>query len=82
MFGDEFKPQEIALIRSLFKEIIIIEPLKDQEKSIEKNKANLELLKRPELSHTLLKARLWELVQFDQVLFLDADTLPLNKEFF
>lgn len=82
LFGDEFKPQEIALIRSLFKEIIIIEPLKDQEKSIEKNKANLELLKRPELSHTLLKARLWELVQFDQVLFLDTDTLPLNKEFF
>lgn len=82
LFEDEFKPQEIALIRSLFKEIIIIEPLKDQEKSIEKNKANLELLKRPELSHTLLKARLWELVQFDQVLFLDADTLPLNKDFF
>ncbi|CAI4536976.1 BCN_G0029350.mRNA.1.CDS.1 [Saccharomyces cerevisiae] len=82
LFEDEFEPQEIALIRSLFKEIIIIEPLKDQEKSIEKNKANLELLKRPELSHTLLKARLWELVQFDQVLFLDADTLPLNKEFF
>lgn len=81
MFEDEFKPQEIALIRSLFKEIIIIEPLKDQEKSIEKNKANLELLKRPELSHTLLKARLWELVQSDQVLFLDADTLPLNKDF-
>ncbi|QHS74122.1 glycogenin glucosyltransferase GLG2 [Saccharomyces paradoxus] len=82
LFRDEFSPQEIALIRSLFKEIIIIEPLKDQEKSVEKNKANLELLKRPELSHTLLKARLWELVQFDQVLFLDADTLPLNKEFF
>ena len=79
---DGFCTQEVTLIRSLFKEIIIIEPLKDQEKCVKNNKANLELLKRPELSHTLLKARLWELVQFDKVLFLDADTLPLDKEFF
>lgn len=82
LFEDEFTPQEIVLIRSLFKEIIIIESLEGQAKSVENNKANLDLLKRPELSFTLLKARLWELVQFDQVLFLDADTLPLNKEFF
>ncbi|CAI4061264.1 hypothetical protein N7582_001846 [Saccharomyces uvarum] len=82
LFDDELSPQEIVLLRSLFREIIIIEPLEDQAKSVENNKANLDLLKRPELSFTLLKARLWELVQFDQVLFLDADTLPLNKEFF
>lgn len=82
LFKNEFSAQETALIRSLFKEVITIEPLQDQEKSVENNKENLELLKRPELAFTLLKARLWELVQFDQVLFLDADTLPLDKEFF
>lgn len=44
------------------------------------NAENLLLLGRPELNSTLLKIELWSLAQYDQILYLDADTLPLSKD--
>ena len=69
------------ILQSIYTKIVLVEPLDCQEESIQKNSENLALLERPELSFALIKARLWELTQFEQVLYLDSDTLPLNKEF-
>lgn len=69
------------LLRRLYDYIYEVNPLDDHEYCVRKNAENLKLLGRPELSFTLIKARLWELTQFDQVLYLDGDTLPLNEEF-
>lgn len=41
--------------------------------------ANLALLGRPELGPTFTKLRLWQLTQFDKVVFMDADTLVLHN---
>jgi alpha-N-acetylglucosamine transferase len=38
---------------------------------------NLQLLGRPELDVTFTKIQLWKLTQYQKVVFLDADTLPL-----
>lgn len=39
--------------------------------------ANLTLIGRPDLHATLTKLRLWDLTQYDRVVYLDADTLVL-----
>lgn len=39
--------------------------------------ANLALIGRPDLHATLTKLSLWELTQYDRVVYLDADTLVL-----
>lgn len=70
-----------SLLGKLYEKIIEIDPLNEQEECMRNNAANLDLLKRPELSFTMIKARLWELIEFDRVLYLDGDTLPLNKDF-
>lgn len=70
-----------TLLRLLYKHVVQVDPLQGQEFSVERNAQNLGLLNRPELSFTLIKARLWELTDFDRVLYLDADTLPLNQDF-
>lgn len=38
---------------------------------------NLALIGRPDLHATLTKLRLWDLTQYDRVVYLDADTLVL-----
>lgn len=70
-----------SLLRRLYDYIYEVDPLDDQDSSSRRNAENLSLLGRPELSFTLIKARLWELTQFDQVLYLDGDTLPLSEDF-
>ena len=70
------------ILQNSFKQIIQIDPLKSQESAEETNRRNLKLLQRPELSFALIKARLWEHIEFDQILYLDADTLPLNDTLF
>lgn len=72
----------INLINDIFDEVITIQPLTANDKIIKKNKRNLQLLERPELAYALIKARIWEQTQFDQILYLDADTLPLNTSLF
>lgn len=70
-----------SLLRKLYDCIYEVDPLDGQDISARRNATNLEMLGRPELSFTLIKARLWELTQYEQVLYLDGDTLPLNEEF-
>lgn len=41
--------------------------------------ANLALLGRPELGQTFTKLHLWQLTQFNKVVFLDADTMILKN---
>jgi alpha-N-acetylglucosamine transferase len=40
---------------------------------------NLALLGRPELNITFTKLHLWNLTDYDKLVFLDADTLPLRN---
>lgn len=72
----------LKLINNIFDEVITIRALTANDKIIRKNKKNLQLLERPELAYALIKARIWEQEQFDQILYLDADTLPLNNSLF
>lgn len=81
LFNDTLSELAKNILQSIYTKIVLVEPLDCQEESIQKNSENLALLERPELSFALIKARLWELTQFEQVLYLDSDTLPLNKEF-
>ncbi|KAI9016405.1 nucleotide-diphospho-sugar transferase [Phycomyces nitens] len=41
--------------------------------------ANLRLLGRPELDITFTKLHVWRLTQYQKIVFLDADTLPLRN---
>lgn len=67
----------LDILRTLFTEIIAVDPVE----GVPGNEENLKLLKRPELEFTFLKARLWEL-NYDRVLYLDSDTLPLSNDVF
>lgn len=70
------------LLGCLFDEVVQVDPLDYQHVTQDMNKGNLQMLGRPELSFALIKARLWELTQYEQVLYLDADTLPMNTGLF
>ena len=70
-----------AVLNRLFSSIVEIDPLDDAD-VIKHNTDNLALLQRPELAFALTKMRLWEQTQYDQILYLDADTLPLKSEIF
>ncbi len=41
--------------------------------------ANLQLLGRPDLDITFTKIHAWRLSQYRKIVFLDADTLPLQN---
>ncbi|CAI4034812.1 hypothetical protein SMKI_11G2630 [Saccharomyces mikatae IFO 1815] len=81
LFNDTLSDLAKNILNSIYTKIVLVNPLAFQNESIQRNSNNLALLGRPELSFALIKARLWELTQFEQVLYLDSDTLPLNKEF-
>ncbi|EJS42867.1 glg1p [Saccharomyces arboricola H-6] len=81
LFNDTLSDLAKDLLNSIYTRIVLVEPLECQDESIKRNSDNLALLERPELSFALIKARLWELTQFEQVLYLDSDTLPLNEDF-
>ncbi|CAI4045256.1 glycogenin glucosyltransferase GLG1 SKDI_11G2660 [Saccharomyces kudriavzevii IFO 1802] len=81
LFNDTLSGFAKDLLNSVYTKIVLVSPLEFQDESVQRNSENLALLKRPELSAALIKARLWELTQFEQVLYLDSDTLPLNKGF-
>ncbi|KAL3235101.1 Glycogenin-1 [Nakaseomyces bracarensis] len=70
------------LLGCLFDEIVQVDPLDYQYVTQDRNSGNLQMLDRPELSFALIKARLWELTQYEQILYLDADTLPMNTGLF
>ncbi|CCH61065.1 hypothetical protein TBLA_0D05740 [Henningerozyma blattae CBS 6284] len=70
------------ILDSLYTQIIKIDPLKFQDYAMVKNAQNLNLINRPELSYALIKIKIWNLIQFDSVIYMDADTLPLTADFF
>jgi len=63
---------EYQLLSSIYDEIIETGLIHS------KDLTELDLLKRPELSPTYSKINLFNLVQFDKLLYLDSDTLPLQ----
>lgn len=63
----------ISTLRSVFSGITFVETIDSGDSQ------NLALLGRPELGPTFTKLHLWQLVQFDKVVFLDADTLVLRN---
>lgn len=44
-----------------------------------KSLANLDIIGRPDLAATMTKLHLWNLTQYDRILYLDADTLVVNN---
>lgn len=82
LWRDQIGTSDKQILGSLFDDIIEFESLEDQKSCEYINKGNLECLQRPELSFALVKVKLWELTQYNQVIYLDADTLPLNVSFF
>ncbi|CAR27633.1 hypothetical protein ZYGR_0N01150 [Zygosaccharomyces rouxii] len=77
LYRDVLTELSLDILRKLFTDIIIVDPIQGTAG----NNENLKLLNRPELHFTLVKARLWEL-NYDRVLYLDGDTLPLSTDVF
>ena len=69
-------------LHTLYNRVILINPLMENETLISNNNENLEMLQRPELAFTLIKIKLWNQVMYDQILYLDADTLPMTTDLF
>lgn len=65
-------PAQLSLIELFFDDIIDVSPIQSQLSE----KLNDEL-GRPELDKTFTKVTLWSLSNYDKILYLDADTLPL-----
>ena len=73
----------LVVLQSLYDEIIEIKPVDITNPIIQQNQANLKMLEnRPELAFTFMKLHLWELTQYDKVLYLDSDVLPLDSDIF
>lgn len=82
IYNDALTDLSRDILQRSFHQIIQIDPLVNQSYTEEQNRQNLQLLQRPELAFALIKARLWEHTEFNQILYLDADTLPLNDTLF
>lgn len=82
LYNDILSDISKNLLNCLYDDIVLVDPLDYQHITQDMNKENLKMLERPELSFALIKARIFELTQYEQVLYLDADTLPLNSGIF
>lgn len=71
----KFTITQLKFLLNFYNELIDIEPIVSTD-------SNLSLLNRPELNKTWSKIQLWNLLKFNKILYLDCDTLPLNKKFF
>ncbi|GMM54860.1 glycogenin glucosyltransferase [Maudiozyma humilis] len=69
-------------LHTLYNRVVLINPLMENETLIRNNNQNLEMLQRPELAFTLIKIKLWNQTMYDQILYLDADTLPMTTDLF
>jgi alpha-N-acetylglucosamine transferase len=70
---DHITQQSVTALQSSFDQVIPIQPIQSQ------NIDNLELLGRPDLIDTFSKLYVWNLIQFQKVVFLDADILVLQN---
>ncbi|KAI3648146.1 hypothetical protein MP228_005392 [Amoeboaphelidium protococcarum] len=60
-------------LKAVFNQVITVDSLKSSSLD------NLKVLGRPELAYTYTKLHIWNLVNFDKVVFMDADTLVLKN---
>lgn len=77
LYQETLSELSVDVLSKLYSKILVVDPIE----GFAENEENLKLLKRPELKFTLVKARLWGL-EYDQVLYLDGDTLPLSPDVF
>lgn len=70
----KFLPHQLDVLHALFDEVITIDSI-----VLTQTDKLWGDLGRPELAATFSKVWLWQLTQYDKVLYLDADTLPLNS---
>lgn len=73
----------LKVLEILFDDIIEIDPIDLSDPVIRQNQVNLMMLEnRSELAFTFMKLHLWELTQYEKVLYLDSDVLPLDSDIF
>ncbi|CAB4254607.1 similar to Saccharomyces cerevisiae YJL137C GLG2 Self- glucosylating initiator of glycogen synthesis, also glucosylates n-dodecyl-beta-D-maltoside [Maudiozyma barnettii] len=82
LYNDELTVDSKNALHTLYRRVILINPLMENDIIMERNNGNLDMLKRPELAFTLIKIKLWNQVMYDQILYLDADTLPMTGDLF
>ena len=82
LYKDELTVDTKNALHTLYHKIILINPLMENDSIMSKNNQNLDMLDRPELAFTLIKIKLWNQVMYDQILYLDADTLPMSTDLF
>lgn len=70
-----FQENELSLIKSIYDVLLPIEPIESDMK-----RKLSESLKRPELGKTFSKIYLWALTQYDKVLYMDSDMLPIQED--
>ena len=68
---ERLNDSQVSLLRGLYDDIIEVEQLEsDMDHRLTYD------LGRPELKQTFTKIQLWSLTKYDNILYLDADTLP------
>ncbi|SMN19322.1 similar to Saccharomyces cerevisiae YJL137C GLG2 Self-glucosylating initiator of glycogen synthesis, also glucosylates n-dodecyl-beta-D-maltoside [Maudiozyma saulgeensis] len=82
LYNDELTVNSKNALHTLYRRVILINPLMENDMIMERNNYNLDILKRPELAFTLIKIKLWNQTIYNQILYLDADTLPMSVDLF
>ncbi|BAP69521.1 GT8 Glycogenin [Kluyveromyces marxianus] len=73
----------VKVLGELFDTIIEVEPVDLTDPVVKQNQANLMMLNnRSELAFTFMKLHMWELTQYEKILYLDSDVLPLDSDIF
>ena len=68
----KFSPSQLHLLSRFYTDLVDVAPLQSSLKDKLHND-----LQRPELDKTFTKVVLWSLLQYDKILYLDSDTLPI-----
>lgn len=67
-----FNPDQLAIVERLFDDVVKIDAIESRQY----DKLWVDL-GRPELAPTFSKVWLWQLLDYDTILYLDADTVPI-----
>ena len=78
MVTNDVSPEARALISKLYDRIIDVDYLQISPKLIKHKNPNTQYI----YSKTFTKLRIFDMTEYDKVLFLDSDMLVLKKEFF
>lgn len=70
---DGISPENLSKLQKSFDELHPFKLIDNPDPS------NLSLMSRPDLFSTLTKIAIWSLTEYEQVIYLDADTLPLRS---